>query len=101
MAKPVSNAIEKLASVPSRTYSVILISRALFRSPKRKMDFAASRNPTASMFPVMTKVRMSTRSIYPIHAPAKGIPWDCILLDGIHRLMNMPMRIDAGFMTSM
>ena len=98
--KATSNAAVKLANVPSSTYSVILTSRALLRSPKRKIDFAASRKPTASMLSVNTKVTISTRSIYPIQAPARGMPCDCMSFDGVHLLMKMPMRIDVGFNTS-
>ena len=89
--------IVKLARVPRRTYSVIFISFALFKSPKRNTDFAANKNLTASILLVMTNVRISTRSIYPIHSPARGIPCACILFDGVQFLMNLLMRTDAGF----
>ena len=61
--KATSSAAVKLANVPSSTYSVILTSRALLRSPKRKIDFAASRKPTASMLSVNTKVTISKKTL--------------------------------------
>ena len=61
-AKPTNIAIVKLASVPISTYSVVLISCALFNSPKRKMDFAANKKPIPSAFPVRIKVKIRMRS---------------------------------------
>src|SRR5690606_18144909 len=40
---PTTTATAKLINVPDNTYSVSFLSFALVKSPKRKMDFAASR----------------------------------------------------------
>ena len=55
-------AMVKLASVPIRTYSVVLISLLLLNSPNRKIDLAARRNPIASIFPINIKVIINIRS---------------------------------------
>lgn len=62
----------KLARVPIKTYSVILISLALFNSPKRNIDFAANKKPTPSKLCVKMNVNIRIRSKYPIHNPAWG-----------------------------
>lgn len=62
MPKPINMAIVKLANVPMRTYSVIFISLALFSSPKRKTDFAASKKPIPSMVFVNMNVRINILS---------------------------------------
>ena len=45
---PIMVAIAKLANVPTSTYSVCLTSEGSFRSPKRKIDFAANKKPIPS-----------------------------------------------------
>ena len=69
---PTNIAMVKLASVPIITYSVVLISLALFNSPKRNIDLAAKRKPIPSKLPMVMKVSMRVRSKYPIHLPAFG-----------------------------
>lgn len=59
MPTPINMAIVKLANVPMSTYSVILISLALFSSPKRNTDFAANKNPVPSILSVNMKVRIN------------------------------------------
>ena len=83
MPKPINMAIVKLANVPMSTYSVILMSLALFSSPNLKTDFAANKNPIPSILSVNMNVRISILSRYPIHLPALGKPCD-EALDGIH-----------------
>lgn len=73
-------AIVKLANVPINTYSVVLISLLLFNSPNRKIDFAASKKPIISILPISTKVKIKTRSRYPIHFPAFCKLRDTVLL---------------------
>ena len=93
---PVSIAMVKLASVPINTYSVVRISFALFNSPKRNTDFAASKKPTPSILPISTNVSIRIRSIYPIHSPAFGRL--CMFGDaGVHFSRNIPKRMDEGF----
>lgn len=81
--------------MPIKTYSVVRISLALFNSPKRKTDFAASKKPTPSKLPARTNVRIMILSIYPIHCPALGKL--CVLEDtGVHFLRNNPNKIEDG-----
>ena len=63
IAIPVRIAMVKLEKVPINTYSVVRISWALFNSPKRKTDFAASKKPTPSKLPTRTNVRIMILSI--------------------------------------
>lgn len=94
--KPISIAIVKLANVPISTYSVVLISCALFNSPKRKIDFAANKNPMPSAFPINMKVNIRIRSKYPIHFPALGRLFSAVA-EGVHFLMNRLKNIEVGF----
>ena len=63
---PASIAIPKLKSVPISTYSVSFLSFDSFRSPKRKTDFAARRNPIASHWPASTNVNTKSLSNIPM-----------------------------------
>ena len=100
--KPINMAIVKLANVPMSTYSVILISLALFSSPKRKTDFAANKNPIPSILSVNMKVRISILSRYPIHLPALGKPCDEVS-DGIHFSYSIKdfIKMEVGASTAM
>src|SRR5690606_3143653 len=51
-------------------YSVNLVSLALVKSPKRKIDFAPKINPIPDRNPTCKKRTISNRSIIPISIPA-------------------------------
>ena len=70
-SKPITRVIATLVKVPSSTYSVSFLSWCLVRSPKRKIDFAAIRNPIAENWFNNTKVSINTLSRYPMRCPAK------------------------------
>lgn len=63
---PTKIAIVKLEKVPISTYSVVLMSFALFNSPNLNIDLAANKKPTPSIFFVSMKVRIRIRSKYPM-----------------------------------
>ena len=95
-----SNVTETLNKVPSMTYSVSCFSSLAFKSPKRKIDFAASRNPTPAYSPISIKLNISPRSKRPILWPAAGMLPDvakpCVIFSSIMRI-----NTELGFNTSM
>ncbi len=69
-SNPIKMAAPKLNNVPIKTYSVSFLSLASFRSPNRKIDFAARRNPIAAHWLITIKIKTSIRSKNPIYFPA-------------------------------
>ncbi len=59
-------AIPKLIKVPINTYSVSLRSFAADKSPNLKTDFAVIKNPTASHWSKIMKIKTNNRSNMPI-----------------------------------
>ena len=47
-------------------YSVNFLSLAKVKSPKRKTDLAASKNPTPAHCPIITNIKINKRSKIPI-----------------------------------
>src|SRR5690606_36270430 len=95
---PTTIAMAKLINVPDSIYSVSFLSFALVRSPKRKMDFAASKYPIPSKKPMFINKTMSNRSVIPMTFPAflsDSFLRVFFLKDSLHFLKNSFMAMEV------
>ena len=93
IANPQRVAMPKLNNVPANTYSVLAVSESL----KRRRDFAAIINPTASYCPIKTNTNVRIRSKFPISAPAFFMFSQEVVSPILYRSNISLMKILVGF----